>query len=637
MIKNFEEYKFDIQSNRDVSLFGAFPCGGTVRFEVRVPKDLNPVKVDMVIHEDGWNSGEDVYDRISLTDREEKDDRVCFSRQIKLSSILSGARGLYYYHYAVLLPDGSTVYLGGEHPTALVTLRDFIGERQLLLYDDGYKTSESYKRGVVYQIFVDRFKRSGRCAVREDAILNEDWNNGIPQYAEYPGAPLPNNMFFGGDLYGVADELEYISSLGVSTIYLCPVFEAYSNHKYDTGDYLKVDEMFGGDGALIELCEKAKAYGIDIILDGVFNHTGDDSVYFNRSGRYGSEGAYRSKESPYYSWYGFSSYPDKYDCWWGIDILPRVNSANPDYRRFICESVVDKWMKAGVAGWRLDVADEISGEFLDDLRVAVKSRNPDGVIIGEVWEDATDKVSYSQRREYLQGGQLDSVMNYPLRGAVIAYVMNGDSERLRYNTESLYRRYPKISSDNLLNFLGTHDTERILTVLSGIPAGNRSNRELSTAKMTDGQRRVAVDRLKFAYALIAGLPGAPCVFYGDEAGLEGYRDPFCRRTFPWSSMNRELLRHYRMIGAIRKEHKVFRDGLFRILSLTPEHFVYLREPYTEGDEKIVVAASRIGKLNIAFPGKVRKLYGTEEYVKNYTVPEGEVEYFACPKDMDFSR
>ena len=173
MIKNFEEYKFDIQSNRDVSLFGAFPCGGTVRFEVRIPKEINPRKVDMVIHEDGWNSQEDVYDRLSFSECTETDDTVCFSREIKLSSILSGKRGLYYYHYAVFTDNG-TIYLGGERPTTLVRLIDFIGERQLLLYDDSYKTSESFKRGVVYQIFVDRFKRSGRCGVRADAILNED-------------------------------------------------------------------------------------------------------------------------------------------------------------------------------------------------------------------------------------------------------------------------------------------------------------------------------------------------------------------------------------------------------------------------------------------------------------------------------
>ncbi|MBP3377810.1 MAG: glycoside hydrolase family 13 protein [Clostridia bacterium] len=636
MIKSFEELKFDIRPNRDVSLFGAFPLGGTLRFEVRISKNIEPQKVDMVIHEDGWGRDEKVYGRLEFAMSDTSDDYISFSREMELSSILQGKRGLYYYHYAVFTPDG-TVYYGGERPTALVELKDFVGERQLLLYDDGYNTSQSFKRGVVYQIFVDRFKRSGKCKVKAGSILNGDWDNGIPQYAEYPGAPLPNNMFFGGDLYGVADELEYISSLGVETIYLCPIFDAYSNHKYDTGDYLKVDSMFSGDDALIELCDKAKAYGIDVILDGVFNHTGSNSVYFNKDGKYDSLGAYQSKESPYYSWYGFSNYPNKYDCWWGIDILPRVDSSNSDYRRFICESVVDKWMKAGVAGWRLDVADEIASEFLDDFRCAVKKRNPDGVIIGEVWEDATDKISYGKRREYLLGGQLDSVMNYPLRAAVISYVMNGDSEGLRYSTESLYRRYPKCASDNLLNFLGTHDTERILTVFSGIPAGNRSNRELSSAKMNDKQRRVAVDRLKFAYGLIAGLPGVPCVFYGDEAGLEGYRDPFCRRTFPWANMNRELLRHYRIIGAIRKEHDVFRDGLFRIISLTPEHFVYVREPYIDGEEKIIVAASRTGKLSLQFPTAVRQLYGAEEYISECTIDEKDVGYYACPANMDLSK
>lgn len=637
--KYFEEKKFDILENRDVSLFGAFSCSGTVRFSVSIPKEMAAESVVMVIHKDGWGSDEDLYGKVEFSDVKNDGDCLTFSHELNFKKFgdkdETDKTGLYYYHYAVTSDEG-TVYLGGERPVALTELKDFVGERQLLLYNDAFKTSQSYRRGVVYQIFVDRFKRSGKCQVKEGAILNEDWDKGIPQYAEYPGAPLPNNMFFGGDLYGVAEELEYIASLGVSTIYLCPVFDAYSNHKYDTGDYLTVDSMFGGDTALRELCDLAREYGIDVILDGVFNHTGDDSVYFNRHGKYDSLGAYQSKESPYYDWYNFSQFPEEYDSWWGVKILPRVDSSKEDYRRFICNSVIDKWMSTGVAGWRLDVADEISDLFLEDLRTAVKERNPDGVIIGEVWEDATDKVAYGERRKYLLGRQLDSVMNYPLRAAIIAYTMHGDAEALRWATETLYRRYPKQSSDNLLNFLGTHDTERILTVLSGEPCGNRSNRELSTAKMNDDQRRVAVDRLKFAYGLMAGLPGAPCVFYGDEAGLEGYRDPFCRKPFPWANINRELLRHYKRIGRIRKNNDVFRDGLFRIISLTNEHFVYVREPYDKGDEKIIVAASRSGKLNVKFPEKVRKLYGADELVREYTVDEGGVEYFACPCDMNIN-
>lgn len=634
----FEERKFDIQEKRDVSLFGAFPCGGTVRFSVRISKEKSPESVTMVIHKDGWGAEENTYEKIQFPAIDSAGDYITYSKDIDfpaLTSLFDGeTTGLYYYHYAVKCSN-CTVYVGGERPTALTELTDFIGERQLLLYDSAYKTSCGFTEGVAYQIFVDRFKKSGKCSVKDGAIFNPDWDNGIPQYAEYPGAPLPNNMFFGGDLYGVAEELEYISSLGVKTIYLCPVFDAYSNHKYDTGDYLTVDTMFGGDEALKHLCALAKEYGISVILDGVFNHTGDDSVYFNRTGKYGSTGAYQSKESPYYSWYNFLNYPEEYDCWWGVKILPRVDSSNKDYRKFICESVIPKWMNAGVEGWRLDVADEIAGVFLEDLRTAVKKQNDDAVIIGEVWEDATDKVAYSERRKYLRGGQLDSVMNYPLRAAIISYVKYGAAEALRYATESLYRRYPKQSSDNLLNFLGTHDTERILTVLGGDPAENRSNRELSTIRMNNDQRRVAVDRLKLAYGIMAGLPGVPCVYYGDEAGLEGYRDPFCRKTFPWANINRELLRHYKRVGRIRKNNEVFRDGLFRILKLTSEVFIYVREPYNGGDEKIIVAASRIGKIELKFPEKVRKLYGADELVSVCTIEEGGVEYFACPVDMEF--
>ncbi|MBQ4097067.1 MAG: glycoside hydrolase family 13 protein, partial [Clostridia bacterium] len=421
------------------------------------------------------------------------------------------------------------------------------------------------------------------------------------------------------------------------TIYLSPVFDAYSNHKYDGGDYLTVDSMFGGDEALSELCAAARERGINIILDGVFNHTGDDSVYFNKYGRYDSVGAYQSEDSPYRSWYSFGDTKDDYESWWGIKILPRVDSSHPDFQCFICDRVVDKWMKMGVFGWRLDVADELSEDFLMKFRDAVKERNPDGVIIGEVWEDATDKVSYGARRAYLSGGELDSVMNYPLRAAIIEYVKLGNCDFLRHCTEGTYRRYPKCSSDNLMNFLGTHDTERIITILGGVPAGDKTNEQLSMIRMTDAEKALAASKLKLAYSIIAGLPGVPCVFYGDEAGLEGYRDPFCRRPYPWNDVNQNLLEHYRKIGMIRQNTDVFRDGLFRIISLTDSHFVYERTPFGEGDRKVIVASSRKGELHLDFDDTVCAALSECNITGEHMIGEGCAEYFICGKDVKFTR
>ncbi|MBE6541202.1 MAG: glycoside hydrolase family 13 protein [Ruminococcaceae bacterium] len=641
MSLSFQELKTDLQTNRDMSLFGAFSADSKIRFRLRADKALDIKSVVMVIHADGWGFGETIYKKYPLEFIGICDDSAEFAFDVSFAELITSydldGDGLFYYHYAAELND-RVVYLGGENPTELTTLKDFIGERQLLIYSSDYKTSESFKDGVIYHIFVDRFKKSGKYPVRDNAVIDKDWECGIPQYAEYPGAFVSNNVFFGGDLSGIAEKIDYIAELGVKTIYLSPIFEAYSNHKYDTGDYLTVDSMFGGEDALRELCSAAESRGIKIILDGVFNHTGDDSVYFNRRGTYrDSVGAYQSENSPYYGWYSFEKYPDEYECWWGVKILPRVDSSNEDYRKFICREVICKWMDAGISGWRLDVADELSDSFLCDLRDAVKEKNPDGVIIGEVWEDATDKVSYGYRRKYLRGGQLDSVMNYPLRYAVIEYIKNGNCDLMRKYTEGMYRRYPKCSSDNLMNFLGTHDTERIFTIFSDKDYADKSNAELATLSLTYAERSLARDRLLLAYSIIAGLPGVPCVFYGDEIGLEGYRDPFCRKPFPWhkvgsDGISTEILEHYRKIGNIRKNHDVFRDGLFRLIALTPDYIVYSREPYSSGDEKVIVCACRRGSVRLEFSDYARFLAGGERYVRGYTVSENEAIYFSMEKD-----
>ena len=596
-----EEHKYDINRKRDVSLFGAFEDNDKIRFTFNLYGDMDELcdisDVSIVIHKDAWNSHQEIYHSFKMNKIGSAEFRTEFEFN-EFLKLWDDDVGLFYYHYLINCCD-EALTIGGEGIRELEVIENGIGERQLLIYKSGYRTSSSFSKGIIYHIFVDRFKRSGKCGVKEGAELNEDWDNGIPQYGEYPGDEVSNNVFFGGDLYGITEKLDYIASLGTKTIYLSPVFDAYSNHKYDTGDYLSVDEMFGGDEALRLLCRKAKEKDIDVILDGVFNHTGDDSIYFNRYGRYQSLGAYQSVDSPYYSWYSFKKYPDDYECWWGVKILPKVNGKNSDFRSFICDSVVKKWMTYGVSGWRLDVADELDEEFIKKFRTSVKENNSDGVLIGEVWEDASDKVSYGSRRGYLYGDELDSVMNYPLRDAVIDYVKYGSTEKLRHNSEGLYRRYPKRSSDNLMNFLGTHDTERILTVLGGREAGDMSNEELADLKMTPEERAAAKEKLMLAYGIIAGMPGVPCVFYGDEAGLEGYRDPFCRMPFPWNRIDNDLLNFYRKIGSIRSSLSLFEDGVFEIKMLNEHVLCYERTPY-EGreDYKIVICASRDKSVNV---------------------------------------
>ncbi len=631
------EFKFDRRKKLRVNELGAFAADTEMEFTLRLALSAGQSvhSAAMGIHRDAWNTGETEFLTFPMRPLPGEGNVYDWTLTLDFASDLNPAdgEGLYYYHYAVQLGDGSCFVFGGERPTELDILDNYIGERQLLLYRPDFKASSRFASGPVYHIFVDRFAKAGTVTPKPGAVLDEDWDGGIPQFGEYPGAEVANNVFFGGNLRGITEKLDYIASLGVRTIYLSPVFESASNHKYDTGNYMKIDPMFGTDRDFEVLCREAKARGMGIILDGVFNHTGSDSVYFNREGHYRTVGAYQSKRSRYAPWFSFRSFPDDYECWWGVKTLPRVDSANPGYRRFICETVVPKWMKAGVSGWRLDVADELNEAFLDDFRRAVKERDPDSAVIGEVWEDASDKISYGRRRRYLTGRELDSVMNYPLRSAVIGYVLNGETGALRHATEGLYRRYPKAVSDNLLNFLGTHDTERILTVLGGEPTGNKTNAELAVLSMTPEERETGKKKLCFAWGILVGLPGVPCVFYGDEAGLEGYRDPFCRRPFPWKRVDTDLLSWYRTTGAMRRDEAVFRDGLFRILSLTESEFLYLRSPANGQGCSVLTAAARKGEIRLCFPSGAFSL--TEGVTLSEAVlSEGTVGFFRLPPDTD---
>ncbi len=466
--------------------------------------------------------------------------------------------GLYFYSFRI-----------GDRPFGCGKLRlgQFMEEAvswQLTVYSPNYKTPEWMKGGVMYQIFPDRFNKSGELPIAEHKVLRRDWG-GMPRYRPNEFGKVLNNDFFGGNLKGVIDRLNYLQSLGVSVIYFNPIFEAYSNHRYDTGDYRKIDPLLGSEQDLDTLISEADRRGIKIILDGVFNHTGDDSRYFNKYGRYNDVGAYQSKESPYADWYVFREFPDRYDSWWGIEILPAVNEMSPSYQNFIFgeDGVLKHWLRHGIAGYRLDVADELPDFFLEKLRTAVKDENADAVIIGEVWEDASNKIAYGARRKYLQGNELDSVMNYPLKDAIISYVQSGKTLQLRETIAMLLDNYPKDTLDCLMNILGTHDTPRIVTVLGGKMCFSKD--EMAATFLTDEEKKRAKEALKMAAVLQFTLPGVPCIYYGDETAMEGYSDPFCRRCFDWEHIDSELNLFYRRLGGIRTHrlHKIFATGTYR--------------------------------------------------------------------------
>ena len=442
-----------------------------------------------------------------------------------------------------------------------------------------YPIPDRYFGGAIYHIFVDRFAKGSREIVpKSGARIVDDWSNGVPEYPEYPGAYLENNSFYGGTLYGVAERLDDLLTLGVSLIYLSPIFNAYSNHKYDTADYMHVDSMFGGDEALAYLISEAKKRDIGIILDGVFNHTGSDSIYFNKKENYPSVGAYQSKNSPFFSWYSFQEYPDEYTCWWGIPILPRIHPDREECRSYFLgqNGVISKYARMGIAGFRLDVADELSDDFIAGIKRVLCEQDSKALLYGEVWEDASNKIAYGTRKQYYLGKELDGVMNYPLRKALLSYVLFRDTTELSYVLGEVYPNTPKRILDAQMNLLGTHDTERILTVLGAENSAGLSNAELSVKRMSAQHRSLAKKRLKMLYTAIATMPGMPMIYYGDEVGLEGYADPFNRMPYPYGSEDEELLAHYRKIGKIRKENAVYKQGDFSLVTLTDSHFIFAR-------------------------------------------------------------
>lgn len=474
--------------------------------------------------------------------------------------------GLYFYQFEASTCRGVQRLSRGERGWAV-----FGGtwRWQLTVYRAGFETPSWLEGGVMYQIFPDRFFKSDqeKTGLPAGRTYHQDWYE-QPDWRPNEQGRVTNSDFFGGDLRGIAEKLPYLKSLGVTCIYLNPVFESHSNHRYDTADYSKIDPLLGTEEDFTALCQAATDLNIQVLIDGVFSHTGSDSVYFNREGRYESAGAYNSPESPYYPWYNFQNWPDQYESWWGFDTLPNVNETDESYNAFINgeDGIVRRWLRAGASGWRLDVADELPDLFIDKLSAAAKAEDSEALVLGEVWEDASNKAAYGVRRRYLLGGQLDSVMNYPFRDAIFAFLLGGDPKAFAEAVENIVENYPPQCLRLLMNHIGTHDTERALTVLGGEPAGSRGREWQSGQTLNQRQRETGVARLKLAAMLQYLLPGVPCLYYGDEAGLEGYRDPFNRACYPWGREDKELLDWYRALGAMRAEQKsILARGGYRTL------------------------------------------------------------------------
>ncbi len=561
------------------SKFGALKQGENVVLKIVLPRNLQCSCVDFVITKD---SGETKYIPMSWLSMEGENEEWW------ALGYTAEEPDIYFYHFEYTTPWGRMFIrnLGN----GIGSLSRGSVDWQLSVYKKDFTTPDWLKGGMFYQIFPDRFYCSGekKMNVPEDRILRHDIF-GEPEWHPTRQGKVLNNDYFCGDLKGIEEKLDYIEGLGVTCIYLNPIFEAQSNHRYDTANYEKIDPLLGTEKDLRSLCEKAKEKGISIILDGVFSHTGDDSIYFNKYGRYNCLGAYQSKQSPYYKWYKFSDYPNKYDSWWGISILPEVVEDSPDFLDYITgeNGIARRWLRSGVRGWRLDVADELPDGFLDRFRSAVKAENNEALVLGEVWEDASNKFSYGHRRHYFNGDELDSVMNYPFAEAIITYVRTGKVEGFSDKIMTILENYPKCVIDVLMNHIGTHDTMRAITALAGESCEYKDRQWQSTHFLSDEQYKKGVKLMKIAAAIQFTLPGVPCLYYGDEVGMQGYKDPFNRFCYPWGKENTELLEFYKKLGKVRKENSCFIDGEYHTVSEMLGCLAFIRK--SKGSEIMVIA------------------------------------------------
>ncbi|WLD92769.1 alpha-amylase family glycosyl hydrolase [Alkalihalobacillus sp. AL-G] len=543
------------------------------------------------------------------------------------------------YGYKFIAYDGKAVKEYGEDTAQGKT--GHAGDKvldlfQLTVFDPDYKTPDWMKEAVVYQIFPDRFYNGNpdnddakNHARGDEPIEHQEWeqlpdNPRLQNSGNYNGDGIWSNDFFGGDIKGVHEKLDYIQSLGVNTIYLNPVAHASSNHKYDATDYTSIDPMFGSPKEFKKFTHELKKREMHLILDGVFNHVGDDSIYFDRYGKYETVGAYEYwariydlinkeglseetakaqaekefiAEGQVFSDYGFHNWFNienkkvdvgteterySYQAWWGFDSLPEIASIpgevapydselnNEQFANYIMydkDSVAKSWLKRGGSGWRLDVANEVDPQFWREFRDEIKNTKTktmdDPLILGEIWDDAS---------KYFLGDLYDSVMNYRFRGAVIDYLKNGDSEGAADQLTAIQEDYPKEAFYNLMNLMGSHDTARAVFIL-----GNGTDSAERAEFDQNYDHELGINRLKLAATFQFGYPGAPTVYYGDEAGVTGSKDPDDRRTYPWGSENDKLIGHYQTLGKVREQHQdLFAHGDLVNLLAEDDMLVYGR-------------------------------------------------------------
>ena len=474
---------------------------------------------------------------------------------------------------------------------------------QITVYDEDFVTPDWMKGAVMYQIFPDRFSRGSDYSytameetgkTRPERIFHEDWTEDV----DIDGKPETGYLacdFYGGTLLGIAEKADYLKALNVDVLYLNPICEARSNHRYDTADYLNVDPILGGKKGYKAFSSIMKENNIRYIVDGVFSHTGADSRYFNKYGRYDEAGAYSAftegKSSQYASWYSFfrtENGDPAYDSWWGFPELPNTKENDLSYRDYILgpHGVVSSWIRGGASGVRLDVSDELPDSFLREMRSCVKKASDgDALVLGEVWEEVTTKISYGSYRDFAFGRTHDTVMGYPFREAIISFLRGDTNARTWCLTMEKYREnLPDQMFYCMMNLISSHDVPRAITMLVGAPDPG-SREEQKKIQLTKNMKHRGAALMKMAFAIQMMYPGCPCTYYGDEIGMDGYRDPFNRRTYPWehiSEWQKNILSTYKELSSLRSDYEVLRCGDMQMILADGDDLIFSRNLDEQG-------------------------------------------------------
>lgn len=487
-----------------------------------------------------------------------------------------------------------------------------VSKNEMWKLSTNFKVPDWAQGKMMYQIFVDRFYRGSSEHLKEmpNRYIHKDWHEDILVGPQKEHHSLWCTDFYGGDLKGVIEKLDYIKSLGVSIIYLCPVVYAQSNHRYDASDFEKVDPYAGSNEDLKELCDKAHSMGIHIVLDAVFNHTGNDSKYFNEFGTFTELGAYQSKDSKYYPFYrrGYDRYGNEYfDHWWGDPTKVACNGYSKEWQDYIYGEggIIDQWFSLGIDGLRLDVADELTDGFIEGIRKAVKRNKEDGFIMGEVWKNP---MSIYLNRGYLSSGKgMDTIMNYLLMSALIRYYKYGQNEGqpefFNHIVNEIMREYPEETINSIMNFTSTHDISRVLNILGSnefdyhgdwawdLPEDKKNDRPYQKSVVLSKEEYELAKKMYKSYLLaLTCLPGNLSIFQGDEIGMQGLGNLCNRRPMTWDKIDYDILNNVRKMGELRNKNTFLEKAGLQIININPKTFSFIRKL---GNEEAYVLVSRV--------------------------------------------